>query len=98
VSHAVPLSPTEKRLAGRIGGLRVISRYGAKTIGRRAHAGSAASLDARLLSEIDALAADRGEELSEDDRAERLKYARSAHFSELALKSAAERRRKAAAS
>jgi hypothetical protein len=82
----VPITPTQKRLAGRIGGLRVVARYGATTIGHRAHAGSQRSLDARLLAEIDQLAADRCEQLSDDERAERLKNARSAHFAEMAYK------------
>jgi hypothetical protein len=82
----MPLSPTQKRLAGRIGGLRVIARYGAKNIGQRAHEGSQRSLDARLLAEIEDIATAHGEQLSDEERAERLKNARSAHFAEMAYR------------
>lgn len=80
------LSPSQRRLASSIGGMRVIARYGAKTIGRRAHAGAESTLNARLLAEINSLAAARGEELTDEERAERLRYSRSAHFKAMALK------------
>lgn len=85
------LSPTEKRLRGRIGGLRVMALNDSAVIAARARAGQTESLNAQLLAEIDPDGS-----LSPEERARRLAFARRAHYTALALKSAAARRRKAA--
>ena len=85
------LSDTEKRLRGRIGGLVVHSRHSSAEIAARARAGQTEALNARLLAEIDPDSA-----LPPEDRARRLAFARRAFYTQLALRSATARRRKAA--
>jgi len=85
------LSPTERRIRSRIGGLRVHALNDSAAIAARARTGQTEALNARLLAEIDPDGS-----LSPDDRARRLEFARRAHYASLALKSAAARRRRAA--
>lgn len=85
------LSPTERRLRGRIGGLRVHALNDSAAIASRARAGQTEALNAKLLAEIDPDGS-----LTPEERARRLAFARRAHYTQLALKSAAARRRKAA--
>jgi hypothetical protein len=80
------LSPTERRLRGRIGGLRVHALNDSAAIAARARAGQTEALNARLLAEIDPDC-----RLTPEDRDRRLSFARRAHYAQLALRSATAR-------
>ena len=75
-------------IRGRIGAHRLHALYDARETTASARQASTAKLNDRLLSEIDP-----GSALSPAAREQRLKHARSAHFSQLALKSAKKRRK-----
>jgi hypothetical protein len=84
------LSPTERRLRGRIGGLRVHALNDSAAIAARARTGQTEALNARLLAEIDPAG-----QLAPEERERRLSFARRAHYAGLALKSATTRTKKA---
>jgi hypothetical protein len=85
------LTQSEARLRGRIGAYALHAAYDSRVVTQPARVAAAASLDARLLAEID----ERSPSLPEAERLRRLEYARKAHFQRLALASAKARRAKA---
>ena len=86
----VLLSSHEASLRARIGAHSLHAKYDSRKITAPARAAAAASLDGRLLAEIDP-----HQSLSRPERESRLAHARKAHFQRLALKSARTRGRKA---
>ena len=86
------LTAEQQRNHGRIGAYKMHSRNDVKVVSAPGRKAAENKLDARLLTEIDPDGT-----LPEAERARRLGYARKAHFSRLALKSAQTRRRGRAA-
>jgi hypothetical protein len=80
------LSPTERRLRGRIGGLRVHALNDSTVIAARARIGQTEALNSRLLAEIDPDGS-----LAPAERDRRLSFARRAYYAQLALRSATAR-------
>ena len=85
------MQDTERSLRARIGGYRMHALYDTKTVSAPGRKAAAASLDGRLLAEVDP-----DGELSPAERERRLKLARKAHFTKLAYLSARARRGNAA--
>ena len=68
-------------LIGTIGAHRVHALHDSKELTKNGRAASQSALNERLLDEIDP-----ARELPDEERAKRLKHARSAHFRQLSLK------------
>lgn len=83
-----PYPPEEMALRGRIGAHRLHSRYPTQETTRAAHEG----LWVKFLDEVDPTRI-----LDEDERFRRARHARQAFMTQLSLKAAKARRRKAAA-
>ena len=84
-----PLTSSERAIRARLGAHSLHAKYGGREITEAARTAANGALDARLLLEIDP-----DSELGEPERLRRLKHARKAHFSRLALKAAKVRRQK----
>jgi hypothetical protein len=83
----VALTPTQARVRGQIGALRLHALHDPRTTTAPSRAVIARNLNARLLAEIDAAAiADGVEPPAGKERDKRLERARSAHFKGLILK------------
>jgi hypothetical protein len=82
----------EMAMRGRIGAYALHAKHDTNEVSAPGRAAATASLNARLLAEIDP-----ENQLSEAERERRLRYARKAHYARLALKSAKARRRKSGA-
>ena len=80
-------SPGIRSLRGRVGALALHALYDSRVISAPGREASRVRLNDRLLAVIDEV----NPGLPEAERARRLAYARSAHFSSLALKSATAR-------
>ena len=88
----MPLSPYERSIRARIGAHKLHASHDTRVVSAPGRAAAAASLDRRLLKEID----EHDVDLPAAERQRRLAHARQAHFEQLALKAAKARRRKAA--